>query len=347
MRISLYEKAWKRGRVGDSPSASGTTPAGRQGNRRGRRDCGRVHLFGEAVEAGRGAKRNGCFEKQAASRPQTSSRRETKTTVVGHSSGRAKASRLQNRSLDLWTRGGNNCQNVSSFLSPVPCLENSAAHEVDLPEARAARPGMRRSRPTTVARTRLAADKKGACESLSPIFFLDESGFMLQPVRRRTWAPIGETPLQYAWDRHERLSVISIIGVSPLKHQLSLYFQITSENVDDDQTIWFLEKLHEHCGRRVILVWDRWAVHRSAAASFDKNHPDWFQFEWLPQYSPQLNPVEQCWNHTKYGDLANFIPDDINHLETEVYNSIDNLHHNQTLLRSFFDLVELPLGTDH
>ena len=198
-----------------------------------------------------------------------------------------------------------------------------------------------------LARTRLAANKKGARQSLSPVFFLDESGFMLQPVRRRTWAPIGETPLQYAWDRHERLSVVSIIGVSPLKHQLSLYFQITSENVDTDQTIWFLEKLHEHCGRRVIMVWDRWAVHHSAAAYFDKNHPYWFEFEWLPPYSPQLNPVEQCWNHTKYGDLANFIPDDINHLETEVHNSIDALHHNQTLLRSFFDFVKLPLGTDH
>jgi transposase len=198
-----------------------------------------------------------------------------------------------------------------------------------------------------LARARLAANKKGARETLSPVFFLDESGFMLQPVRRRTWAPSGQTPLQYAWDRHERLSVISIIGVSPLKHQLSLYFQVTSENVDADQTIWFLQKLHEHCGRRVIMVWDRWAVHRSAAGYFDKNHPDWFHFEWLPPYSPELNPVEQCWNHTKYSDLANFIPDDIHHLKTEVYDSIDKLHHNQTLLRSFFDYVKLPLDKDH
>jgi hypothetical protein len=193
----------------------------------------------------------------------------------------------------------------------------------------------------------MAADKKGARDSLSPVFFLDESGFMLQPVRRRTWAPSGETPVQYAWDRHERLSVLSIIGVSPLQHRLSLYFQITAENVDADETVWFLEKLHEYCGRRVVLVWDRWAVHRSAAAYFDKNHPDWFQFEWLPPYCPELNPVEQCWNHTKYSDLANFIPVDVNHLQNEVYNSIDKLHHDQMLLRSFFEYCKLPLGKDH
>ena len=42
-----------------------------------------------------------------------------------------------------------------------------------------------------------------------PLVFLDESGFMLQPLLRRTWAPQGETPLSHAWDRHDRLSVIS------------------------------------------------------------------------------------------------------------------------------------------
>jgi transposase len=249
--------------------------------------------------------------------------------------------------LDLWTSGGDNRQNFSGFLSPVSRLEDSPRLELDLPEARAASQGMRRSGPTTLARARLAADKKGASETLSPVFFLDESGFMLRPVRRRTWAPSGQTPLQYAWDRHERLSAISIIGISPLKHHLSLYFQIVSENVDAEHTIWFLQKLHEHCGRRVILVWDRWAVHRSAAAYFDKNHPAWFKFEWLPPYSPQLNPVEQCWNHTKYSDLANFIPDDLNHLHTEVFYSIEKQHHNQTLLRSFFKYVKLPLEKDH
>ncbi len=139
MRIVLYEEARKRSRVGDSPSASRTTPAGRQGNRRGRRDRRGFHPFGEAVEANREARRNRCFEKQAASRSQTSSRRKTKTTIVENPSGWTKSSRLQNRSLDLWASSGDNRQNFSGFLSPVPCLEDSSPHEVDLPETRAVR----------------------------------------------------------------------------------------------------------------------------------------------------------------------------------------------------------------
>ncbi len=47
------------------------------------------------------------------------------------------------------------------------------------------------------------------------IALVDESGFMLQPVVRRTWAPRGETPVHRSWDRHDRLSVISAITVSP------------------------------------------------------------------------------------------------------------------------------------
>jgi len=33
-----------------------------------------------------------------------------------------------------------------------------------------------------------------------------------------------------------------------------------------------------------------------------------FVFESLPPYSPQLNPQEWVWAHTKYGELANFCP---------------------------------------
>lgn len=189
----------------------------------------------------------------------------------------------------------------------------------------------------------MAADKKGAQHRGSPIVFLDESGFMLQPVRRRTWAPSGQTPVQRAWDRHDRLSAVGLIGVSPSRRRLSLYFHLVPENVDTDQLIWLLRLLHRHYRRHVIVVWDRWSVHRSAAAYFEKHHPDWFTFEPLPSYAPELNPVEQCWNHTKYTDLANFIPDDVGHLQEAVDVSITEQGKDQNLLRSFFAYAKLPL----
>ena len=57
---------------------------------------------------------------------------------------------------------------------------------------------------------------------------------MLQPVVRRTWAPEGETPIHYSWDRRERLSVISAISVSAKRRRLGLYFYIHDHNIVTD-----------------------------------------------------------------------------------------------------------------
>jgi hypothetical protein len=194
-----------------------------------------------------------------------------------------------------------------------------------------------------MAQAGLAPHKKGAKRRGSPIVFSDESGFMLQPVRRRTWAPSGQTPTLRAWDRHDRLSAIGFIGVSPARHRLSLYFHLVPQNVDADLLIWLLRLLHRHRPHHVIVVWDGLQAHRAAAAYFERRHPGWFTFEFLPPYSPELNPVEQCWNHTKYADLANFIPDDLGDLYKAIDMSITRQSKDQTLLRSFFDYAELPL----
>jgi transposase len=189
----------------------------------------------------------------------------------------------------------------------------------------------------------MATDKKGASQSGSPLVFLDESGFMLQPVRRRTWAPSGQTPIERVWDRHDRLSAVGFIGVSPIRHRLSLYFHLSPQNIDTEQLVWLLWLLHRHYRHHVVLVWDRWSVHQSATAYFEKHHPTWFTFEPLPSYSPELNPVEQCWTHTKYADLPNFIPDDLDHLSKAIDASITKQSKNQKLLRSFFAHCKLPL----
>jgi transposase len=198
-----------------------------------------------------------------------------------------------------------------------------------------------------MAKPGLAPHKKGADLSGSAIFFEDESGFMLQPVRRRTWAPSGKTPVLRAWDRHDRLSTVGFISVSPARHRLSLYFHISAQNIDADQLIWLLKLLHRRYRHHVVIVWDGLPAHRKAAKYFEQNHPDWFTFEQLPPYSPQLNPVEQCWSHTKYADLANFVPDDVNHLRKAIDKSITKQNNNKNLLRSFFKHAKLTIKPVH
>ena len=171
--------------------------------------------------------------------------------------------------------------------------------------------------------------------------FLDETGLMLAPLVRRTWAPRGQTPVMYSWDRHDRLSVIATLSVSARRRRIGLYFATHEKNIKAEEAEAFLRQLQRSLGRRLIVVMDRWAVHRKVARMLAGDRRFWI--EWLPSYAPDLNPVEHVWNHTKYGDLANYIPDDLLDLELELDWSIDQTRKRPKLLRSFFHGAELEI----
>jgi transposase len=170
---------------------------------------------------------------------------------------------------------------------------------------------------------------------------LDETGLMLTPLVRRTWAPAGQTPVMYSWDRRDRLSVIAGLSVSAPRRRVGLYFAVHEKNITAEEVEAFLRQVQRSLGRKLIVVMDRWAVHRKAAKLLfgDKR----FSIEWLPPYAPDLNPVEHVWNHTKYGDLANFVPDDLLDLEIEFELSMDETRRCARLLRSFFHAAELEI----
>lgn len=166
---------------------------------------------------------------------------------------------------------------------------------------------------------------------------------MLQPVVRRTWAPRGVTPVHRSWDRHDRLSAISAITISPKRRRLGLYFQIHRDNIRAPDAVRFMRRLRRQLGgRKLLVVWDRLNVHRTATKILT-GRGDGVRVEWLPPYAPDLNPVEAIWRHAKYADMANFIPDDLDHLESELIVSLWSQRHDGRLLRSYFHHTELPL----
>ena len=100
--------------------------------------------------------------------------------------------------------------------------------------------------PEAVERWRkrgLAAYQKKARRRGASIVFIDETGFHLQPVNRRTWAPRGETPVQRAWDRYDRLSVIGAVTLSPTRRHISTPFQIHDDNVRTAEVVAFVKQL--------------------------------------------------------------------------------------------------------
>ncbi len=166
---------------------------------------------------------------------------------------------------------------------------------------------------------------------------------MLQPVVRRTWGPHGDTPLLYRWERHDRLSGMSVVTVSPQRRHLDLYFALQEHNIRTPDIETLVAELLEHFPHGIILVLDRWPVHLSAVEQLRRRFPRRVQIEWLPSYAPQLNPDEQVWTRTKYMDLANFCPENLTDLTQAVRHSLEQTKTHQSLLRSFFKHAGLRL----
>jgi transposase len=168
---------------------------------------------------------------------------------------------------------------------------------------------------------------------------------MLQPTVRRTWAPRGRTPISHAWDRHDRLSVLSALTVSPgPRRRVGLLFDVWPCNVDTIAVLAMLRGLRRRHPQGYLLVLDRWSVHRSAVRQLLARGDDGrIEVEWLPGYAPELNPVEQVWQRSKYVDLANFVPEQAEHLRLELEDSLVKTRGQQAILRSFFAYAKLKL----
>ena len=100
---------------------------------------------------------------------------------------------------------------------------------------------------------------------------------MLQPLVRRTWAPQGQTPVMYSWDRHDRLSVIAGLTLSARSGRIGLYFGIHKTNVTAEEVEMFLRQVQRSLGRKLIVVMDRWAVHRKAAKALFGDKRFWIE----------------------------------------------------------------------
>ena len=166
---------------------------------------------------------------------------------------------------------------------------------------------------------------------------------MLQPLVRRTWAPRGQTPVLDAWDRHDRLSVLGALTTGPWALRLNLYFEVFDRNVRADDVVRFLVRLRRRLRRPLIVVLDRWSAHRKAVRLLEERGARWLRVEWLPAYAPELNPAEQVWNHTKWGDLANFVPRDIAHLQRSAVASLTAQSADPHRLYSCFRAADIHL----
>jgi hypothetical protein len=177
------------------------------------------------------------------------------------------------------------------------------------------------------------------------LVFLDESGFMLTPVVRRTFWPRGLTPVLAVSGRRDRISAISCITLSPRRYLPGLYFELlpTNQNVNAERVVAFLKELKKSLPRFTV-VWDQNKIHSKArlVKTFLAANPG-IVAEDFPGYVPDLNPDEGVWGYTKYGRLPNFAPANAEELRQRVDAELQALKRRAYFLYRFIANTNLPL----
>lgn len=176
--------------------------------------------------------------------------------------------------------------------------------------------------------------------------FLDESGLLLTPLVRRSWAPRGRTPILYQCTRsREKVSCIAALSLSALQRRVGLYFSVRSNaNVTTVWLIEFLRDLATHLRNPVLLVWDRLPGHRARAVQRFLHKRCRLHSVLLPPYAPELNPVETFWSYLKQNPLANLAAPDAAVLAQIARRHSHRIRRNQSLLRALLRSTPLFCG---
>ncbi len=176
--------------------------------------------------------------------------------------------------------------------------------------------------------------KRLVSESKGLLLYGDEAMYFLIPYVGKTWAfPDMKPVARVSGKRGVRVGVTS--AVSPQGH---LVFQLAEENFNASTLVRFLKALHHHFARKkLFFVMDGAKPHTAKTVkAFAEKNKTWLSLHYLPAYSPELNPDEEVWNHTKTKKLSGRPMRDEQALRSAVMGSLRSLQKRPELVKSFF-----------
>jgi len=175
---------------------------------------------------------------------------------------------------------------------------------------------------------------------------LDESGLLMAPLVRRSWACKGLPPVIRPKAGHrEKVSVAAALWLTPRRDRLGLTFQTMVNGYFDAEAVAdFLRTVLPAVGGPVVLVWDGGTMHRGDPIDeLLEESQGRLDLERLPAYAPELMPVEQVWSWLKYSRLCNFAPADALQLQGAILRELAAIQEDQGRLQNFFHASDLPL----
>lgn len=121
-----------------------------------------------------------------------------------------------------------------------------------------------------------------------------------------------------------------------------IYKRHFNGSIKSEQIIEALQHLQRQLPGKIILIWDRARIHISKKVRTHlSDHPE-IEVEFLPAYSPELNPEEYCHGNVKQG-LKNARPTCKSEIRSMLDRGFARLRHRPDLLLSFFHRAGLPV----
>jgi len=153
-----------------------------------------------------------------------------------------------------------------------------------------------------VAPAHLSKSKKKARREDRALIFTDEASFRQDSTLHATWSRIGCPPQVPVTGERRSIKILGAVEIYDAE------FHYREDRVFNAETyLRFLRQLARRYRRRgAILVQDNASYHKDAQvwAWFASNR-DWLEVHHLPPYSPQFNPAERIWQHTRKNGTHN------------------------------------------
>ncbi len=179
----------------------------------------------------------------------------------------------------------------------------------------------------------------------SYIVFVDESGFMLNPLVRRTLAPRRQTPTIRVSEPHDRISVIGAMTIRLKPKRFGFLFHLSPDNANfhGNSVAKFLAHLHNKLDGHITVLWDPIRIHSAEPVNTYLAVHQAITIELLPPYAPELNPVDHIWSYVKYNRLANYCPLNLAELRKRIIAELSRVQKMPDLLESLFSHTGLTL----
>lgn len=159
-------------------------------------------------------------------------------------------------------------------------------------------------------------------DELLHLYFQDEARFGRMDNPAYCWAPKGVRPAVKSQRVRESTYVYGC--VCPQDGDL---FSMILPYADTDRMEYFMEEFAKHLdGKPTLLVVDGAAWHKGDRIRLKHKN---IYVEYLPPYSPELNPTEHLWKHLRQ-----------NYLKNRYWESMDELE--DSLEEALYDCLQTP-----